>query len=150
MYALGILNNQSRYTPHFENARKRARRNRMLSSLFGRSNRLLHLDEYAGTDQVVGQHTLGIRSVPIRQIKGTENRLNDFDNQFNPIRRHNKSRWINIYAARARDQSLPAVELIKIGETYFVRDGHHRISVALALKAEYIDANVTELIVMEK
>jgi len=38
---------------------------------------------------------------------------------------------------------MPAVELIKVGEVYAVRDGHHRISVARALGEDFIDARVT-------
>ena len=41
------------------------------------------------------------------------------------------------------DQALPLVDLIQIGETYFVHDGHHRISVAQALGQESIEAEVT-------
>ena len=39
---------------------------------------------------------------------------------------------------------LPAVELIKIGDIYIVRDGHHRISVARYMGCDFIDARVTE------
>jgi hypothetical protein len=44
-----------------------------------------------------------------------------------------------------QDIGLPAIDLLQVGDTYFVRDGHHRISVARALGADYIDANVTVL-----
>jgi len=38
---------------------------------------------------------------------------------------------------------LPQVELIQLGEAYFVRDEHHRISVARSLGQKDIDAEVT-------
>jgi hypothetical protein len=38
-----------------------------------------------------------------------------------------------------------AVALIQVGDVYFVRDGHHRISVARALGQAYIDAKVIVL-----
>jgi hypothetical protein len=38
---------------------------------------------------------------------------------------------------------MPAVELLKIGDVYAVRDGHHRISVAKALGEDFIDVQVT-------
>jgi hypothetical protein len=41
---------------------------------------------------------------------------------------------------------MPLVDLVRIGEIYFVRDGHHRISVARALGLDEIDANVTEVV----
>jgi ParB-like chromosome segregation protein Spo0J len=42
-----------------------------------------------------------------------------------------------------RGVTLPPVELIQVGDTYFVVDGHHRISAARALKVDHIDATVT-------
>ena len=56
---------------------------------------------------------------------------------------HTRSRWLSIAAARLNGQAIPAVELIKAGDTYAVRDGHHRISVARALGEDYIDTRVT-------
>jgi hypothetical protein len=40
---------------------------------------------------------------------------------------------------------LTPVELIQVGDVYFVRDGHHRISVAQAMGQKAIDAEVTVL-----
>ena len=37
---------------------------------------------------------------------------------------------------------MPPVALIQVGDCYFVRDGHHRISVAKALGQKAIDATV--------
>ena len=41
---------------------------------------------------------------------------------------------------------MPPVDLLKVGELYFVRDGHHRVSVSRALGREDIDAHVTEVV----
>ena len=41
---------------------------------------------------------------------------------------------------------MPPVDLLKVGEIYFVRDGHNRISVARALGRNDIDAYVTEVV----
>ena len=38
----------------------------------------------------------------------------------------------------------PPVDLIKIGDAYAVRGGHHRISGAKALGQDFIDAQVTD------
>jgi hypothetical protein len=45
-----------------------------------------------------------------------------------------------------RGEPLPPVDVIRVGEIYFVRDGHHRISVARALERTEIDAYVTEVV----
>jgi hypothetical protein len=57
-----------------------------------------------------------------------------------------RSRWEHIAAAMRRGDSLPPVDLLRIGEIYFVRDGHHRVSVARALKLTVIDAYVTDIV----
>jgi len=145
MYAPIMFNSQSQFTPLYNNARGQARLNKLRALLQGRSSRLLDLNEIVNGAQIVSRHYLGTYSVPVNQIKGSESRNQDFDSEFNPVRDNNKERWINIIAARLFEKGLPAIDLIKINETYFVRDGHHRVSVARALGAVYIDAHVTEL-----
>jgi hypothetical protein len=83
--------------------------------------------------------------VPICQIRGSEGRCSDFDRNFNPLQDHNRVRWLRIAAARQRGRSLPPVELVQVGDFYFVRDGHHRVSVARALGQPFIAARVTAL-----
>ena len=56
---------------------------------------------------------------------------------------HTKQRWIAIATMMELGEGLPLISLVQVGDTYFVRDGHHRISVARALGYAYIDANVT-------
>ncbi|MFN2151485.1 MAG: hypothetical protein ACK2T5_07815 [Anaerolineales bacterium] len=146
MYAPAIFNEKARFSPMYEHARSRARLGKIKSILRGHSNRLLNLSEVTN-GQVFSRHYVGLRTVPVRQIQGSESRNKDFDRDFNPVRDHTKERWINIIAARLFEKSLPAVDLIKVGEIYFVRDGHHRVSVANALGAEFIDAHVTELLI---
>jgi hypothetical protein len=81
-----------------------------------------------------------IISVPIRQIKGTLGRSQDFDSSFNPLNDRSRIRWISVATAFLLNISLPAVELVQVGQSYYVRDGHHRISVAKAMHQEVIDA----------
>jgi len=38
---------------------------------------------------------------------------------------------------------LPPVQLIQVGADYYVRDGHHRVSVTRALGLDVIEAEVT-------
>jgi hypothetical protein len=56
---------------------------------------------------------------------------------------YDEARWVNIATAILQGEFLPPVDLIRVGETYFVRDGHHRISAARALGQKEIDAVVT-------
>ncbi len=94
----------------------------------------------------VSERSLGLQVVQIAQIVGTVDRERDFDRHFRPTSGRVRSRWEQIAAAMRRGESLPPVDLIKIGEIYFVRDGHHRVSVACALGHSDIDAYVMEVI----
>lgn len=85
----------------------------------------------------------GIRLVPIAQIGGSEGRCDDFDVAFRPLKSHTRERWISVAVACSRDVVLPVVELVQVGETYFVCDGHHRISVAKLAGQVEIEAAVT-------
>ena len=145
MYAPAIFSEKARFSPLFEDARHRARLTKIKSILRGRSHRLMELEKLVQGSTILSQRHLGTKTVCIHCIQGTESRNADFDCNFNPLKSNNRDRWINIAAARLQDVGLPAIDLIQVGDTYFVRDGHHRISVAQALGADYIDANVTVL-----
>jgi hypothetical protein len=105
----------------------------------------LDLTERIQGAQVINQHDVGTREISLDEIKGSEGRSSSFDREFNPIRTDTRQRWLSIMAARRRGTELPPIELIKVGNDYFVRDGHHRVSVARALNAASIDAHVTEM-----
>jgi hypothetical protein len=80
--------------------------------------------------------------VSIAQIGGSEGRAGDFDREFNPLKDHVRKRWLGIAAAREQGVALPPVSLVQVGDVYYVKDGHHRISVAKALGQETIEAKV--------
>jgi hypothetical protein len=94
----------------------------------------------------VSERPLGLQVVPLDRIVGTVDRGRDFDRRFRPTSRRVRSRWEQIATAVRRGQPLPPIDVLKIGEIYFVRDGHHRVSVARALGRADIDAYVTEVI----
>lgn len=98
----------------------------------------------AATHNLVIEHAYhaGLQTVAIAQIGGSENRAHDFDADFMPLHEHLWPRWQSV--ARAwQGGKLPPVHLIQITPFYFVRDGHHRISVAKANGQDYIEALVT-------
>ena len=128
----------------FERAHLRGWLRHQWAALTGHSHKLYELAAITRTTNVSERHFAGIQAVPIRQIRGTEDRSEDFDRDFNPLSDRSRQRWVSVFSAWLKGTALPAVELIRVGETYFVRDGHHRISVAHALGQEYIEAVVTE------
>ena len=117
---------------------------RILRSLKKKPVKLIDLQTFNKSTSTTNRHHEGITSVSIDDILGSEGRANDFDSTFTPIHRHLRSRWLNVAAAHLAGKSLPPVELIQVGEISFVRDGHHRISVAKAFGQIDIDAEVTK------
>jgi hypothetical protein len=89
-----------------------------------------------------GSSYSGIQVVPIRSMVDSEGRTTDFDMDFHLISAASRERWVNramVYLARL---PLPPIELIQVGDVYFVRDGHHRISVSRAFGQLAMDAEV--------
>lgn len=107
--------------------------------LTGRSNQLETLH---GQKNSNGRYA-GLKTVALSQIVGSEGRTNDFDARFCPLQRHDQSRWVGVAAAMQSGVVMPPVQLIQVGNRYFVRDGHHRISVAQMLGQAAVDALVT-------
>ena len=128
----------------FNIVRVDAQKAMLVTFLTRRSNRLLALDKAAASRSDANHHYLGTFTVPLSQIRGSETRTRDFDRSFHPLNNRTMHRWTSVARARQNGTPLPAVELIKVGEDYFVRDGHHRISVAHAFGEQFIEAEVIE------
>ena len=129
----------------FDRAASRAFWRRVVTRLTGENNELLPFDEVREKLTFQGQHYTGLKQVPINQIVGSMGRFNDFDRAFLPSQSRTKGRWISIDKAHYEEIALPPVDLYKIGEIYFVKDGNHRVSVARERGQEFIDAYVTEI-----
>ena len=106
--------------------------------------KLRGLQQLEKTHQVTARHRRGVHSIPLEQIDGSLGRTHDFDAQFRPRTTHTAERWIQVAMAQARDIALPAVQLVRVEDRYYVIDGHHRISVARYMGRLDIDANVEE------
>ncbi len=129
----------------FEDAQRRAFWRSVLAWLSGKPNELLPFDAVRRQLPVQGQHYLGLQVVPLDRIVGSVGRYRDFDRAFLPRNPALRSRWVRIDAAMRRQEALPPVELYKIGDVYFVKDGNHRVSVARQQGQQVIDAYVTEV-----
>jgi hypothetical protein len=130
----------------------RARRSRLLADIGRRLRRepddvalMLPFEEVVEALGRTGQTDLGLQVVQLDAIVGTVDRAVDFDRGFRPTSARLRSRWERIASAQRRGEALPPVSLYKIGDLYFVRDGHHRVSVAKSLGRDDIDAYVTEV-----
>jgi hypothetical protein len=128
----------------FRRALWRANLTKIKSLFTRRVNWLIALSDLEGQLNRLGICYAGRRPVDIRQIVGTEGRMHDFDRQFNPTSERLRQRWLSVAIARYQSLALPPIDLIQVGDGYFVRDGHHRISVARALGEEAIDAEIIQ------
>jgi hypothetical protein len=132
----------------FLRARRHAVAARLAARLRGEPNDVRMVLPYEEVIEALGfvsERSIGAEVVQLDAIVGTVDRERDFDRSFRPTSGRVRSRWENIAAATRRGEPMPPVDLIRIGEIYFVRDGHHRVSVSRALGRRDIDARVTEV-----
>ncbi|MDP2988942.1 MAG: hypothetical protein Q8O57_00045 [Kiritimatiellota bacterium] len=134
----------------YEMARLKNFFTRLWARLLGHSSELLNMSDMNTAGKPWNASSLGNQSVPVRHIRGSESRAQDFDAHFNPAQKKNRERWLNIAQIILIGGYLPAVELVKVKDIYYVRDGHHRVSVARAVGQHYIDAIVTVLQLNER
>ena len=115
---------------------------RIAMKALGRKPLLFDLNEIKHELKLHGSCYSGLKAVRIRSIIGSEGKCADFDMGFHPVNEKARQRWVNMAMVYLSYLPLPPVQLIQIGDAYFVRDGHHRISVARALGQDAIDAEV--------
>ena len=127
----------------------RVRRQEMMSRLgrgiLGRDGTTLSLDEVVGALGQLGERNLGVKVISLDKIVGSVDKVRDFDPEFRPTSGRSRTRWERIAEAVRRGQELPPIDVYQVGEQYFVRDGHHRVSVLRALGEKVIDADVTAI-----
>jgi hypothetical protein len=128
----------------FSQATRSRRRASLTRRLFRRCvecARLVVHDERTLTRRNAG--TPGVHEIPIEAITGTvePGRAREFDSEFRPSPRTRK-RWTRVWVAEHTGPGLPPISVVRVGDTYAIRDGHHRVSVARARGAATIDAIV--------
>jgi hypothetical protein len=133
----------------FTRARRRAAWAKVFARLSGRPgdvDLLLPYDEVVaalGPREII---PLGLKTVSLDSIVGSTDRVGGFDRHFRPTSGQPRERFERLAAAARRGESLPPVDLYRVGALHFVRDGHHRVAVARALDWKVIPAFVTEVV----
>jgi hypothetical protein len=133
----------------FLRARRRvavARLRRWLRREPGEVDHILPFDDVVAALGRVQERDAGLQVVALDDIVGTVDRSKGFDRHFRPTSPQVRRRWERIAEAMRRGEAMPPVDLYKVGEAYFVRDGHHRVSVARTLGLEQIEARVKEVV----
>src|SRR5688572_11801205 len=137
-----IISEQAR--SDFQKARFKAFMNRAWATLSGKPTTLLSYDEIKEKLHIGGPIYRGVKTVRVEQIAGSLNRYHEFDSVFLPASDQLADRWQSVNRAFYQEISLPPVVLYKVGQVYFVVDGHHRVSVARQQGQIYIEAEVRE------
>jgi hypothetical protein len=135
-----------------ENDFQRARRRQALSRLAARLmrepddvNMVLPFSEVVAAVGMEGERFLGLQTIRLDTIIGTVDSHRDFDRRFRPTTGRVRERWERLALAQRRGEAIPPIDVYRIGTLHFVRDGHHRVSIAMATGQTTIDAYVTEV-----
>lgn len=108
-------------------------------------NIMLPFDEVVAALGRTGERRLGLQVITLDSIVGSVDRSREFDRRFRPTSGQVRERWQRLALAQRRGESIPPIEVYRIGDMHFVVDGHHRVSVAHALGLKTIDAYVTDV-----
>lgn len=135
-----------------ENDFSRARRRQVLARLAHRLRRepddvnlILPFDEVVAALGYEGERPRGLQTIPLDTVVGTVDSTRDFDRRFRPTTTRVRERWERLALAQRRGEPIPPIDVYRVGDLHFVRDGHHRVSIALATGQTSIDAYVTEV-----
>ena len=130
----------------------RVRRHQVLSSLAARlRNDTDDVVQSMSFDDVVealgrrGESYLGTKVIDLDAIVGSVDKMRDFDRRFRPTSGRNRQRWERLSRASRTGEVIPPIDVYQVGDFYFVRDGHHRVSVARSLRLDVIEAHVTAI-----
>jgi hypothetical protein len=127
---------------NFQRFRQRGQLAALWAKLTGTYPYLDEFDCYAVRLQESRKY-LGLQTIPVEQITGSVGRGRDFDHKFRPLKKHLRDRWAGALLRSGTD-SWPPIKVNKVGEDYFVEDGHHRVSAANYIGMIYIQAEVWE------
>ena len=141
---IGFMSVEAQAEVDFDRARRRAFFGRLVARLRRECSRLLAFGEVGEGPLAHNRRRLGLRDVEVSKIVGSVGRPEAFDRSFMPASSTLAERWKRVDRAFHRGLDLPAVRLYKLGNSYFVEDGNHRVSVARYQGVETIEAEVTE------
>ncbi len=130
----------------------RARRHQVLSGLAARlqgdTDDVVQSMSFDEVVQALGRRAenyLGTKVIPLDAIVGSVDKVRDFDRRFRPTSARSRQRWERLARASRTGEEIPPIDVYQVGDYYFVRDGHHRVSVARSMHVDLIEARVTAI-----
>ena len=98
---------------------------------------------------------VGLRVIEVGRIVGSLDKCDELGRDFRPRgrthrkERHRRTRMDRMFTSYDAGSALPPIDVYLYGGTYYVVDGHRRVASAIAAGREFIDANVTEVVLMD-
>ena len=129
----------------FHDARRKAALEQVLARLRGQPDTLFSYDE---VQRLIGERSRvdrGLKEIPLSAIVGSVGRYGDFTRTFLPRSDTMQDRWARVKTVATDMGGWPPIEVYQLGDTYFVIDGNHRVSVARQMGLNTISAFVTEV-----
>jgi hypothetical protein len=135
---------QSREFLDWKQARRSAFIQDVLTTFTRRPGDLMDFEEVRQKMDLSHVRYLDLQDIPLDQIAGSVGRYTDFNRAFLPRSDHLQQRWQRIDRLLSAGHDFPPIELYKVGQVYFVRDGNHRVSVARQRRFSSLSARVWE------
>lgn len=130
----------------FNTAHRKASLKSVISHLTGEKIDLLSYGEVLKSLRLQGQVERGRQEIPLDKIIGSVGRYTDFTRDFLPRKSSDSQRWVSVKVATESMMGVPPIEVYKVGDFYFVRDGNHRVSIARQNGQSHIEAYITEVL----
>jgi hypothetical protein len=130
----------------FDHLRERAIIQDLVSVITRSPRGLLPFEEVREKLHVREVGERGLRDIPLGSIVGSVGRYNDFTRTFLPRNWASQQRWVKLKTMAGDLTGWPPIEVYQVGSAYFVKDGNHRVSVAMEMGMKTIEAYVTECV----
>jgi nucleotide-binding universal stress UspA family protein len=134
--------NHQRAIYDFREARRKAALESILAFIQGKSTDLMSYEQVRENLRPIESARRILEDIPLDKIVGSVNRTTDFSRSFLPRHESDAFRWASVRAGVESMTGLPPIDAYRVGDLYFILDGHHRVSVARELGQKTIQGNV--------
>lgn len=106
------------------------------------------LRSFGGARKALGPNVMGtkkLREIDLSQVAGSVGRWQEYTPSFRPRHLSDEDRWVRIKRVVNGTGGLPPIEVYRLGDAYYVEDGHHRVSVLKHSRVRQVEAWVAEV-----
>lgn len=118
---------------------------RITEQLRGQPVRPPALEDVVAAAGMEREEDRGVRAIPLSKVRGVERPTRDFDASFTPRRGSIRDRWVRVFQEMEQRGTVDPIDVYQVGDAYFVRHGHTRVSVARHLGWLTIPAHVVDV-----